>query len=296
MALTADEQALLNVAMAALPAWYKHDERRLEDLAGAAKCIGAALATSKYWMGQTLILGATGPTATDPDWLNQHARDRGTSRQGGETDAELAARLRDIPDALTRPALLEAAQAIIDAAGVVGTVTMVELRRDRAFLITNLADQGTGGTFTVGPPATFEPDAGFNGPPYRDAYPGDTKPAWLVISGAADAGNDGAFPITGIAGNAAEYTNATQVAAADPTCTWRVNRYGPLIAELLTPVATPRVDAYCDRGHRCGPDNAAFVMMLPFGTTEATRLQVAEMVRIKKAAGVYAVVERRQNP
>jgi|SRR5688572_705957 len=297
MALTPDEQELFDFAARAMPAWFRDEGRTFEDLGGAAKAIGMARLIVAYWFGQTIITGAEGATSSTPDWLNQHARDRGTSRQLGETDDELAERLRNFPDAVTRPALLGAAQTIIDNAGVVGDVTMIELRRERAFLIVNLAETGVGGTFTAGAPVMFLPDApGFDTPPFRAVYPGDTQPTRIVISGAADAANDGAFLITGLDGNAAEYTNAIAVSGADPTVAWRINRYGPLVAELRTPVTPDRTDAYCDRGYRIGPDAPAIVVMLPFGTTEATRIQVAEMLRQKKAAGVLAIVERRANP
>lgn len=133
MALTANEQKLFDLALSILPHWFKDDQRSMEHLALAAKAVGAAWVQLLDWFGNTLIGDAVGATGYDPDWLNQHAIDRGTSRQAGEGDTELALRIRSVPDLITRVALLTAAQAIVDSLSISGTVEMVELRKDKGF-------------------------------------------------------------------------------------------------------------------------------------------------------------------
>jgi hypothetical protein len=75
-----------------------------------------------FWLSQTLIGSAVGATTTEPDWLNQHALDRGTRRQSGESDSALRQRLRNTPESITRQSLIDAAQAIVDDEGVSVTV------------------------------------------------------------------------------------------------------------------------------------------------------------------------------
>ena len=295
MALTAEEQELLDFALGALPPWFSDAEAR--DFAiegGYAKMAGAARAQTSYWFGQTLITTATGPTATTPDWLQLHAIDRGTRRQNGETDDTLRSRLRTFPDALTVATILAAAQAVIDAAGVSGTVYMVELRRDRAFMGKNSPMTGTGGTFTAqtGTAHGFRPTAGWNRPPFVGLQPSIT---WkLVISGAASAANNGTFTITDLASNDAVYTNAGGVAEVDAGVTWRVDRYDQ--DDNLLTAGTGRQDAYLSRGHRMGAQYSTILLILPYGTDAATADSVLEAVRQRKAAGVRVIVERRLNP
>lgn len=249
--------------------------------------------------GNTLVGQGGGPSFTEgvpfantvePDWLQQHARDRGTARQLGETDAALRERLRNVPDAVTRPSLLTAAQAIVDAAGVVGTVALVELRRDKGFFRTAASDAGTDGTFTgVAPDLRFEPLAGFAAPPFRAIE--EEVEHRIVFSGASLAGNDGTFTITGLAEDAAAYTNASGAAAVDTSLTWTVQKHdrdGNLLDGFQ--------DSFLSRGDRMGDDRAAIVVILPFGCTESTRQSVLEEIRQRKGAGVQVFVECRLNP
>jgi hypothetical protein len=167
MALDAEELELFNWAVSALPKWFTSDARQREELYGFAKMFGAVRAVVVYWFQQALITGALGPATGLPDWLNQHATDRGTRRQASETDEALRIRLRNTPDALTRASLLAAAQAIVDAEGIVGTVGMVELPRDGAHSGVYAAMTGTGGTFTAPSSGVqgFAPSTGWETPP-----------------------------------------------------------------------------------------------------------------------------------
>lgn len=296
MALSANEQKLFDLALAALPYWFQEDKRSMEHLGLAAKEMGAAWDQLVDWMDNTLILQAVGPTGFDPDWLNQHAVDRGTTRQSGETDAALRERIRNVPDHLTRQTILDAAQAIIDAESISGTVYMVELRWWKIFLNALLVESGTGGTFTAGTGSEFlfEPDTAF-----ATILPVFLDIAWWPIShklkivGAASAGNDGEFPITALDEDAVVYTNASGVAEYDATVSWGIQEYdqdGNLWDGYRS--------AYCSRGYRICHDGLpnSFVLILPYGSTAGTAASVTEMLRQKKAGGILAFVEYRQSP
>jgi len=297
MPLSTEEQELLDFALGTLPPWFSDTDQRDHALEGGmAKQMGAAWDTITYWFDQTLIGEAVGPTGNDPDWLQQHAIDRGTRRQNGEDDTTLQLRLQKFPDALTRSLLLSVAQDLVDDAGVSGTVAMVELRRDRAYLTTRAPMTGTGGTFAgSGSARTFTPDTlPWPRPPFQDPTVAPPITSKLVISGAADAANDGTHVITGLDENAVTYTDASSGSGADATVTWRVDWYDA-DGNLLTAGAGRR-DAYLSRGHRMGDTYPAIILILPFGSSAALGLAVTEAIRQRKAAGVRVYVERRLSP
>lgn len=287
MALTVDEQELLDFALAALPHWFQDDERPTEGLGAYAKMIGQAKTQGAFWQTQTLITQAVGAIpGSEPDWLNQHAADRGTGRQAAETDPALRDRIRNVPDALTRPTILSAAQSIVDAESIVGTVRMVELRQDRGFFRAAVSDSGTGGTFSgTAPDMEFVPDSpGFAAPPFRTIE--EDVGHRLVISGALSAANNGTFAVTGLSDDKAQYQNATGVAGADATVSWtieKLDRDGNLLDGFR--------DSYFSRGDRFGMDRAEVILILPFGCTPGTQSSTLEMLRQKRGAGVIAVAE-----
>ena len=280
MALTAEEQRYYDFAKAALPPWVPDPD---EFLAGAAKLFGGVDATIRYLFGQALISTATGPDTGTPDWLNQHAADRGTRRQLGETTPALRERLRTFPDALTRASLLAVADAQLSIAGVSGSAAMVELPRDMAHSGVYATDTGVGGTFTkVGNVVTFTPDGAWAAPPYRDPSIVPVRTHKLTIAGAASAGNDGTRTIDGLTGDGAFYTNAGGVAEADPTVAWTVEHYDPEgnLRDGFT-------RAYSQRGYRSSRLRPqTIVIILPYGTSAAVAAGVAEAVRQRKAAGI----------
>lgn len=295
MALSADDQAFLNFALAALPKWMNESD---EFLHGAAKLFGSSVKVQiDYWISQTLIGQATGATSSTPDWLAQHARNYGTARQNGETDPTLRARLRNVPDALTRPALISAANAILTAAGIATSAYMVELPRDAAHFGSFSAMTGTGGTFaTLGasPGFQFTPSVAFSGAPYRDPSVTRLVQSYsITIAGAANAGNNGTFPITGLNGTAAKYNNAAGVAGADAGATWTINKF-----DRRGNALNGHAKAHYSRGLRFGRGSrpVGFVLILPYGTTAAVQASITEMLRQKKAAGIIAIVETRANP
>ena len=295
MALTANEQELFDLAMRALPFWFRNDTRAAEFVGEAAKIAGAARIQSDYWLGeQALILTADGIVGLEPDWLNQHALDRGTSRQEGESDAALRQRIRNVPDALTRPFLLTAVADVVEAAGEPTTgIAMVELPRDQAFLVDNVVDTGGGGTFTgpVSSEMTFDPDSAFARVPFGIASPnGRNLKHMIEITLASSGGNNGLFEITSLDGGKVVYTNAAGVAGADGGMTWETRRRNSFDAQY----DGGRRDAYYGRGYRIGrKDVPTIITILPFGCTEPTRKSVAEMLRQKKGAGVVSIVECR---
>lgn len=292
MALSEREQKYRDFAANALPSWFTDQARAEEYLGALAKIFDAMHSVIAFWIDQTRILLAQGPTGTEPDWLNQHALDRGTSRQSGETDEGLRKRIRNVPDALTRPLILDAAQEIIEAEGVAGTVEMVELRRDKAYVGNFVSDSGVGGTFTKpgGSTARFQPLVPFAAPPFNEIDPGFGHD--LAISGAASAGNNGTFPVEALFDDSAEYVNASAVAEIDLAVTWAVQK-----KDQDDNLADGFARAYVGRGYRVGTGRPnTIILILPFGSSAGTVASVEEMLRQKKGAGIRAIVERRLVP
>lgn len=292
MALTLEETKLFEFARDSLPPWIKTED---EFLKAAAKMGGSVRAIEDYLFGQALIGTAVGPTSgVTPDWLGQHARDRGTTRAAGESDVELRARLKEFPDALTRAALLATANAILDAAGISDLAALLELPRDAArfgffhFLF------GTGGTFAQsGTVSRFTPAVlPWPVPPWQSAsvFPGLT---WeLIIGGAANAGNNGTRTVTGLDGDAAIVTNAAGVAGVDPTVSWVAQR---LDADGNLRDGFSR--SYLGRGYRMKNSRPMLlIVILPYPTSAATASSVLAALTLKKAAGIRLVVERRLVP
>jgi hypothetical protein len=290
MALTFDEQQIADFAHAALPSWFPKDD---EFIAGCAKMFGSAKALCDYWFGQSLIGQATGATATTPDWLAQHARDRATTRQASESDVALRERLRNVPDALTPTSILAAANAILVAQGESGAVYMVELSRDQAHSGTYSTLTGTGGTFSAVASGlqTFTPLVSFGAPLLYDP---EAPFSWqITTTGAALAGNDvAAIAITAMSGDGAVYSNAGGAVSVDATVTWTAHkiRHAPYVADGFA-------RAYSRRGYRSGRlTPGTIILILPYGSTAGTEASIREMLRQKKAAGFIARIERRLTP
>lgn len=122
--LSPAEQDLFDAAKAALPSWLFSDENDSEELLAAfAKEFASALTAIDNWKDSTYILQAVGY------WLDQHARDRGTRRQNGESDPALASRLRIVDDAVNLASVKTAVANALAADGIVGTGVVIELRR-----------------------------------------------------------------------------------------------------------------------------------------------------------------------
>lgn len=299
MALTSDEEEMERVALTALPRWISSEANVREAFAAFAAQVGAGRAQSSYWLGQMAhVSTSTGVTAPDVvDYLDALAKDRGTKRAPSETDAVLRDRLRNTSDAINYPSLLSLVNSIITASGVQGTAVMYDLRSNRAFFGDNEPQTGTGGTFELvsGTTYRFTPDAGWSGnkPPYIDPSRVDVYGVnyEITISGAANAGNNGTFSITGVSADGCTLVNATGVAAVDATVAWRVDRYDWNDVQI-TP-STGAAKSYLSRGFRMGGTYPTIQVILPAGTSAATEAAVIEALRTKRAAGVRVVVERR---
>lgn len=287
MALTFEEQRLYDFAKGSLPAWIKNDD---EFLHGAAKMFGSVRAMVDYLFGQALIGTAVGATATTPDWLNQHARDRGTARRSGEDDPTLRERLRHTPDAVTRAALLSAIDGVLEASGITADAAMIEIPRDAAHAGAYLAMTGTGGTFVqTGSTSKLTPTTlPWPAPPFRAADVFPVLQHQLIIAGAAVAGNNGTRTITGLDLDAAIVTNAGGASGVDPGVTWTVKRL-----DRSGNITDGFARAYAGRGYRVAGRRLAILIILPFGTSAATEAAIRELLRVKKAAGFQAIVERR---
>lgn len=309
MALTADEQDLFDEARAALPPWFRSLERANEELGMMAKIFGGVLTEVRDIFAQTYIKQAEGATSVTPDWLAQHAVDRGSRRQAGESDQALRDRLRKFEHGLTRAYLLSFIQSMMTTYGIAGTPYMVELSRDAAWLGTVTAMSGTGGTF-AGPTSgamTFTPTVRFAGRPYvRPTSTFDMNGesalaltpnsgrvvSWqMTFSGASSGGNNGTFATTGLSGDAVKYANGSGVAGADAGVTWTATR-----KDWQGVVMDGHADTFLSRGMRLSGPGSQIIVILPYGTTEPQRKSIAEMVRTKKGAGIILLVERRQNP
>lgn len=288
MAFTATEQALYDFAKSSLPGWFFTVPRAEEVLGAFVKIFDAARQVIADNADRTLIENATGI------WLDLHALDRGTYRQDGETDEALRARIRNVEDAVSRPALLAATEAILAADGVLDPPSMVEVKRDGAFLGQFSPQTGTGGTFTDlgGGLFSFEPDTPFQAPVEvgfeRSGAQGNPR---LTIAGAADPANDGTFEVTALEGNAVVFSNVG-AAGADAAASWTLAKY-----DVEGNSREGRARAYLSRGYRLRKQRPpTVILILPYGTTAGVEASVRDMIRTKKAAGVVAFIERRTSP
>ncbi len=127
MPLSAEKQNLFDHAKNMLPRFLTAGvSAALEWLYAYTDEFDAARAQTSEWLEMSFISTASGR------WLDQHARDRGTSRRLNEDDATLRVRLRQYEDLLTFPAIIAAVNAILVGAGGSADAELVFLRRDRA--------------------------------------------------------------------------------------------------------------------------------------------------------------------
>lgn len=282
MPYSAEEQRIYEWVRDSLPRWWTSAGRLEEDLAALVAVGEAVRAQIAHWREQAAILTATAPVG-EPDWLNGHARDRDTHRADGESNDSLRARLRQFADALTLEALLSLINQMLDDAGVASNAYgIVELRRDRSYLVTRQRIQGTGTTLAKsGTTMTLTTATTFQGGLLRWDR-GAAAPV-ITIAGATTPANNGDFAITGFDGDAGVTFENASGAAEAYAGTWTVNA-----------ATHNRRDSYIGRGYRMG--SAGLVAILPFGTDEALRLAIAEAIRQRRAAGVTSRVERRLVP
>jgi hypothetical protein len=118
----------------AVPAYFRTTEREREDLHALAAQMVLVDASMSHWHRMTFIEHAEGV------WLEQHGRDRGISKQAGESDAAYRLRLRVLEEAVTPASILAIANAVLAAAGVAGSARMFELPRDALYLGVSTAE------------------------------------------------------------------------------------------------------------------------------------------------------------
>lgn len=102
---------LVEVYRGAVPPDIANASRRLDEAYTAAEIMSYAEGQISSWIHDSRISTARGI------WLDHLAKDRGVYRQDGETDDQLRVRLRRGPRAVIYEAVLEAIQAVLDAAG-----------------------------------------------------------------------------------------------------------------------------------------------------------------------------------
>jgi hypothetical protein len=301
MPYTADEQKIYDFIRNSLPR-FLFAQDNLEEIFGAiVKAFDQVRQETEALFDASLITSAT---AGPPDYLGQHAIDRGTFRQDAENDAALRDRLRTIDDVVSRPALIAAAESVLAAESIVGDVHIVEIRHGRIYFVLRSHQGGdSGGIFSGTPPdMLFKPPTGetFTRGRYspttisrkaqRLVNPTGFADTKLVISGANNAGNDGTFDVTGVDGDYVTYTNASGVVEVDGVCTWE---------QKATDYQGNVIDGwragYLSRGYRMG-NNFTIVVILPYGSTASTEAAVIERMRQACGAGIDVVVERRLIP
>ncbi len=149
------ERDFYDVAKGALPRFVFEKQGDREQFVAYAKIFARAKDQIDEWILFTRILLAT------LEYLDGHAKDRGTARKGGESEVALRTRLRSISDAVTPSAVLAAANETLAADGVSGTAALVELRRDRMYFGTDIATGkqfnyfGRGYRFSYAPAGAF---------------------------------------------------------------------------------------------------------------------------------------------
>lgn len=289
MAFTASEQELYDFAKATIPGWVFQKPRAEEIFEAFVKMFDRVRTNLGEGRARSLILQSIGI------WLDLHAADRGTQRQDGESNEALQARIRNVEEAVTRPAILSAAQAIVDAEGISGTVRGLELKRDKAFFGTFTARTGTGGTFVdtgVDDIMEFTPSTLYPLPIEIFARSGAQGNPRITFATSTSAGNDGTFEVIGLNGNAVRYVNAAGVGEIDAVTAWSVTKH-----DVEGNSREGRRRAYFGRGYRMsGNLPLSFIIIIPFGCTAGTQASILEMARVKKAYGVVSLVECRANP
>ncbi len=299
-----DQSSLYQVAKAALPPEFFQNGQDSQELPSAfAVEMAAAKASIDTDYHRSMILDSTGI------WLDQHARDRGTTRQANESNVQLRQRLRSFNPSVTLSALTGAIGAFVTGSDVTGTVGYVELRKSRAFFYTNpfvlntvSASLITAGqsfkitrdglnidTFVFGttgssPPGTWYVDLSSASFPYDVA-----KSAASAISSASLAGT-----VTGLSYQTrydSRWTSGSELYVySDP---FGVVLRGSDQSACSITVGSNR--GYFNDGWRMGgiPPLNELIIILPTGSSGATFDGVKELARQLKAAGTNIVVEEK---
>lgn len=286
-----DANALIRIAKASLPEWAR--ESMPEAYAASSAMAEMVGQTIEEWLStQSRISTATGM------WLDDFGVARSMPRGSGESDALYRARLLGATSGVTATDFITDVQAMLTAAGVMSPAYVVELPAQCAYMSTNPSWSGVGGTFATGFGGVlqFAPTVAFPGNPFVPPGTLDCiRERKLVISGAANASNNGTFTVTAVtASNAARFVNPSAVVGLDAGLSWRVDAYDAF-GVLLSPGAGAP-SAYLGRGYRLASALPMFVVMLPYGTPDGLFSSVVQLAASRKGAGIRALVERRETP
>jgi len=305
MPLSDEAQALYDHARSSLPRWLTSDPSALNEWLYASAQLGAAVqAQNQEWVDETYLDRAS------PLALNQHALDRGTTRRDGESDDTLRLRLRTVTDVVTEPALLTGINQILDAAGQLaqfrfsphnGGGWRTELQA--------LHTRAQGGAQEL---LTLTLQGGLiSGMPTLTETGNDT--IIRFVSGATTRGD--------IENVITSSSTKFQIRVPDPnpitiiesldgftSDTFYLAKINSLrrdgshfhVGDTLgwTPYRQRTTRPYLGTGHRIGSGSrpTSYVVMLPYGTNEPTRLAVLEYLRLNGPGGIHPIVERRENP
>lgn len=303
--LSPREQELFGFAKSALPKWlFAQETNRQELIAGFAKAMGAVWDQIDFFVDQVFILKAVS------NFLDDLAKDRGTRRQFGETDISLAARLRQVQDAVTLPALEAALTAIMNAAGYTTGFGIVELRADRAYLTTVYAtivcpapgelvngqtfELDNNGTGSFGTPIVYE----FNTGSPAGGHVG------INYASAVTAADVAALVVAAINGSTTHLIASTPDALhlqvvkvkTDQDPERAVQAKNNTVTAPDFSLTTGRHSCYLGRGYRVSSRHNELIVILPYGTPQGIQQAVADMIRLLHAGGVDVTIEVRANP
>lgn len=285
MVLSVEAQALFDHARAAVPRWLTEPSTSaIEWLYAFVDEFDLVRTLGQEWLDNTYILLAPGA------WIDQHARDRGTSRRAGESGAILAQRLKSISDNQTQPVLLGGIEEILRRQGnilpafntrkysqIVGSIWDARLRATTANY--DLTFSMIGDIFTGGPPTVVESGNNIT-VHFRSAVHSRADVEAAIV---------------------ANCTKATLIqASTHPTSTVTSAANGfvnqPFQLELSL-VNVRREKAYehtpgsstsfLSRGYRMCITGGPFrvIIILPYGTAVSTAGAVLEYLRLNAAAG-----------
>jgi hypothetical protein len=141
MTLSTEAQALFDHARNSIPRWVTTGKTAaLEWLYGFGEIFEAIHDLATEYLEGIFLSTAAGR------WLDQHARDRDTTRRDGESDDVLRERLRQVEDAITDPALQAGINAILGVSITTGggTITFLDAANADQKVLTLAA-----GTYTL---------------------------------------------------------------------------------------------------------------------------------------------------
>lgn len=287
MSLSSEAQALFDHARHSLPRWLTGKAgAALEWLHAFTQVFDQVRLQGQDWLDVTLLDNASGAE------LDQHAKDRGTSRRAGETDSALRERLRQITDAVTEPVLIAGTDEILKSQG--------------AKAIIEVANYVTTGWNTI-----FESiDPGGTGITF-EAISDGTNPPTLVETADTVTVHFSAGVTTRAAVEALITASSTLIQVKTASAAGNMaagDDFGPkyLVLSVLVNLRRDRghchtvgsCRAFMGRGYRmCNANRPmGYIVIVPYPTTTQTANAVKEYLRQFGPAGYVSYVERRANP